>query len=358
MRCHPGGYVDFFVCLLWDQAYTIRLYPAIYELLIDIDIEERRIYIFPMRKTERLLYILSLLRLNRRLRASDLARKCGVTERTIYRDIISISAANIPIYFDGGYKLLHEGFLPPTNLSGHEAGFLLSLLKSPLFEKGGPFRETARRITEKIEVTGERKDAMGGIAIGLASTEKSDNHKLTSSVENAIREKRNITIFYESLKGEKTKRKISPYAMAFRKSAWYLVGYCHLRNEIRTFRLGRIQSVRLSREKFTLPEDFSIEEYFQNSWGVYKGKLTKFKVKFTGEAAVMVRTSKHQPYEEITELEDGSIIYETTVAGREEFIRWILGFGPAAEILEPQSARREIKKILHSASKNYEQERS
>lgn len=311
-----------------------------------------------MRKTERLLYILSLLRLNRRLRAWDLARKCGVTERTIYRDIISISAANIPIYFDGGYKLLHEGFLPPTNLSGHEAGFLLSILKSPLFEKGKPFRETARRIIDKIQITDENKNVTGSIAMGVISTEKSHNHKLTSSIEDAIREKRNITISYESLKSEKTKRKISPYAMAFRKSAWYLVGHCHLRNDIRTFRLGRIQTVKLSREKFTLPDDFSIEKYFQNSWGVYKGKLTKFKVKFSGQAAVIVRSSQHQPHEEITELKDGSIIYETTVSGREEFIRWILGFGPDAEILEPQAARKEIKKILDSAYTNYEQERS
>lgn len=345
-----------FIYFIWDQAYIIRFHPAIHDLIIDIG--NRRIYIFRVRKTERLLYILSLLRLNRRLRASDLARKCGVTERTIYRDIISISAANIPIYFDGGYKLLHDGFLPPTNLSAHEAGFLLGFLKSPLFEKGKPFRETARRIIEKIEITEEGKDAKGSINIGVASTEKSDNHKLTSSVENAIREKRNIIIFYESLKGEKTKRKISPYAMAFRKSAWYLVGHCHLRNDIRTFRLGRIQSVRLSPERFQTPDNFSIEEYFQNSWGVYKGKLTKFKVKFSGQAAVLVRTSKHQPYEEISELEDGSIVYETTVSGREEFIRWILGFGPEAEILEPLSARRKIKQILDSASENYEGERS
>ena len=57
-------------------------------------------------------------------------------------------------------------------------------------------------------------------------------------------------------------------------------------------------------------------------------------------------------------MEDGGIVYETTVSGREEFNRWILGFGPAAEILEPQSARREIRKILDSAYQNYEQERS
>jgi predicted DNA-binding transcriptional regulator YafY len=309
-----------------------------------------------MRKTERLLYILSLLRLNRRQRASDLAKKCGVTERTIYRDIISISAANIPIYFDGGYKLLHDGFLPPSNLSADETGFLLSILKSPLFEKGKPFQETARRIADKIEAIEKAAPDIPSIAIGVVSTERPQSHKMTSKIEEAIRERKNITISYESLKGEKTKRKISPYAMAFRKHAWYLVGYCHLRKDVRTFRLGRIQAVRLSPEGFEPPADFSIERYFENSWGVYKGKLTKFKVKFNGQAAVIVKTSKHQPYEEIKEQPDGSIIYEATVSGREEFIRWVLGFGPEAELLEPLSARREIKRILDESSQNYRSE--
>ena len=112
--------------------------------------------------------------------------------------------------------------------------------------------------------------------------------------------------------------------------------------------------MRISPERFEPPEDFSIERYFENSWGVYKGKLTKFKVKFTGQAAVIVKTSKHQPYEEIKEQPDGSIIYEATVSGREEFIRWVLGFGPEAELLEPLSARQEIKRIVSGSMQNYE----
>jgi predicted DNA-binding transcriptional regulator YafY len=306
-----------------------------------------------MRKTERLLYILSLLRTHHRLKASDLARKCGVTERTIYRDIISISAANIPIYFDGGYRLLHNGFLPPSNLSPHETGFLMSLLRSPMFGKGKPFQETARRIADKIEVAAEEESNERSIDIGVISTERSENHRHTRAIENAVREKRNIIVGYESLKGEKTERKISPYAMAFRKHAWYLVGYCHLRDDIRTFRVGRIQSVRLSRERFEIPDDFSIEKYFSASWGVYRGKLTKFRVKFTGEAAVIVKTSQHQQYEEIEERNDGSIVYTTVVAGRVEFIRWVLGFGSEAEILEPAGARREVAGIADDILRKY-----
>jgi len=306
-----------------------------------------------MRKTERLLYILSLLRTHRRLRAADLARKCEVTERTIYRDIISISAANIPIYFDGGYKLLHNEFLPPSNLSPDETGFLLSLLSSPMFDKGKPFRDTASRIAEKLKAAGKEISDISSIDIGVVSTERIENHKHTSLIEKAVRGKKNIVISYESLKGEKTERKISPYAMAFRKHAWYLVGYCYLRQDIRTFRLGRIHDVSLSREKFEIPDDFSIERYFNASWGVYRGKLTKFKVRFTGEAAVIVKTSRHQQYEEIEEADDGSVIYKAVVAGRFEFIRWALGFGSQAEILEPASARQEVAEILEAALGRY-----
>ena len=306
-----------------------------------------------MRKTERLLYVLSLLRTRHRLKASDLARKCGVTERTIYRDITSISAANIPIYFDGGYKLLHDGFLPPSNLSPHETGFLLSLLKSPMFGKGKPFQETARRIADKIEVSEGSNAEKTSIDIGVVSTERAENYKHARSIEKAVQEKKNITVSYESLKGEKTERKISPYAMAFRKHAWYLVGYCHLRNDIRTFRVGRIDDVRISKDRFEIPPDFSVEKYFKASWGVYRGQLTKFKVRFSGQAAVIVKTSQHQQYEEIEELERDVIIYKAVVAGRVEFIRWVLGFGNEGEILEPLSARKEIKAILESALERY-----
>jgi len=287
------------------------------------------------------------------MKASDLAKKCGVTERTIYRDITSISAANIPIYFDGGYRLLHNGFLPPSNLSPDETGFLLSLLKSPMFGKGKPFQDTARRIAEKIEIADESNAEIPIIDVGVISTERSENHKHTKAIENAVREKRNIVVSYESLKGEKTERKISPYAMAFRKHAWYLVGYCHLRDDIRTFRVGRIDNVKVTREKFEIPDDFSVEKYFSASWGVYRGDLTKFKVRFEGQAAVIVKTAQHQQYEEIQEIENGAIVYKAVVAGKLEFIRWVLGFGQEAEIMEPASARKEVSEILKSSLEKY-----
>ncbi len=149
-----------------------------------------------MRKMERLLYILSLLRTNHWLRASDLARKCGVSERTIYRDVITISEANIPIYFDGGYRLLHNGFLPPVNLSDSETGFLLGLLKSPLLGSGKPYHKTAKIIIDKIESGGSQEIKTRAEKIGSKFSGKEDGIRITRDLENAIRDKNIIKIYY------------------------------------------------------------------------------------------------------------------------------------------------------------------
>lgn len=303
---------------------------------------------------ERLLYILSLLRTNYWLKASDLARKCGVSERSIYRDIITISEANIPIYFDGGYKLLHKGFLPPVNLSVSEAGFLIGLLKSPLLGRGKPYHNTAKIIIDKIESGGSQVVKTKAVRIGSKFSEKEDGIKITRNIENAIRDKRIININYLSLKGEKTTRHISPYAVAFRNHAWYLIGFCHLRNEVRTFRLGRVLNVEQLSNHFELPDDFSAEEYFRSAWGVFRGKLQQFKVIFSGEAAVAVKTSKHHPDEKITELDNGDIIYEVITGGEEDFFRWVIGYGDNAEIVAPKSSREKVKQQLLNTLNKYQ----
>lgn len=306
-----------------------------------------------MRKTERLLYILSLLRTSHRMRARDLARKCEVTERTIYRDITSISAANIPIYFDGGYKLLHNGFLPPANLTSYETGFLLSLLNLPILAKSKISQETVKRIIDKIASTETQTPGADIISIWSTDTEKPGGYHFASLLEGAIRNRRLIKISYLSLKGEKTNRKIAPYAICFRRHAWYLIGFCHLRNEVRTFRMGRINSIELSREKFERPANFSVEGYFGLSFGVYRGATAALKVHFKGEAATAIKSSQHHPSERITPQKDGSIIYEAELLGTEEFIHWILGYGANAEILEPQNAREAIRSILAESLDKY-----
>src|SRR3990172_6750233 len=86
-----------------------------------------------MTKYDRLLYILNVLRSRRAVNAARLDEECAVTERSIYRDIIALSEANVPIYYDHGYKLTSDNFLPPLNFTLEEYQALqLAIDSSPL----------------------------------------------------------------------------------------------------------------------------------------------------------------------------------------------------------------------------------
>jgi predicted DNA-binding transcriptional regulator YafY len=100
-----------------------------------------------MAKLDRLLLILNLLRSRRTLSATDLADECEVSERTIYRDIHSLSRARVPIHFDGGYKIVSdETFLPTLNFTIDEFLSLYVGLSSYPVQSVGCFKRSAKQM--------------------------------------------------------------------------------------------------------------------------------------------------------------------------------------------------------------------
>lgn len=76
------------------------------------------------KKYDRLILILNLLHSRKNMNAKMLSEECQVTERTIYRDLISLTEIKIPIYYDKGYKLASDNFLPLLNFLIDEYNFL------------------------------------------------------------------------------------------------------------------------------------------------------------------------------------------------------------------------------------------
>jgi predicted DNA-binding transcriptional regulator YafY len=84
---------------------------------------------------------------------------------------------------------------------------------------------------------------------------------------------------------EKTRRKVAPYKIWFFDGAFYLVGNCGLRADIRIFALDRIKSLNLTDETFEMPEDFKVEDFMQTSFGVFQGKPQNVRIRFAAEVA-------------------------------------------------------------------------
>jgi predicted DNA-binding transcriptional regulator YafY len=312
-----------------------------------------------MAKYDRLLFILNLLRSRRNLNAAQIARECEVAERTVYRDIVSLSQAHIPIYYDRGYKFASDNFLPTLNFNLDEYLTLKAVLESSPLYRSGAGRSRIKTIKSKIEaclsptVVEERKYASPYMAIDIKSTlAEPAPEKIYAAVESAVKNNRTLRLKYNSIKSGIVEREVDPYFLIFIERAFYFVGYCHLRKEVRTFRTDRVIEAQATEKSFRPRKDIDPAKYFEDSWGVFSGPPVQVEVIFSGTAARVAALGKHHPREKITKLDKGRVKYEVTVRGIEEICRWLLGFGGEALIVKPPRLKNEIIKRARELLKN------
>jgi predicted DNA-binding transcriptional regulator YafY len=84
---------------------------------------------------------------------------------------------------------------------------------------------------------------------------------LIDSINNAIQNHKMATIEYEARDFEISMRDIEPMALLFKHNKRNIVGYCHLRNEYRTFRLDRINMIKVNQATFTPRQDFNLSDF-------------------------------------------------------------------------------------------------
>ena len=314
-----------------------------------------------MNKSGRLLYILSLLRNNKSLDARKLAKMCGVTERTIYRDLTTLSEANIPIFYHKGYKLASETFLPPLNFSIDAYLMLRSaLMASPLMENH-PNRKTAEILLSKLNAV-----INGNIPLNLKSGDilsylnpsSSDKFsraaaRIFAELENAAINDFQVDLQYENLQGKLTKRRVDPYFVVFRNHGYYLVGFCHLRRDYRTFRVSRIRDLKTTGNVFRRDRNVQAESYFSQSWEFARGKPVEFEVEFKGTAARLMKTNQYHESQKIKKMPGGKIRYTARASGLDEIARWLVRYGEEARVISPKELRDIVKKLAGGILKRY-----
>lgn len=310
----------------------------------------------------RLLKIITLVKANPRLTRSDLARLCEVNSvRTIQRDINSLAIAEVPIFWSGsGYEIMPDFFLPPMALNAEEA--LSLVLSARAYSDGeGKFHESSissaiskiaaalpRSTRELLEVDSER--------INVESRKATDVGEMISKLYQAILKAKQLRIKYYSYSRDSTSERIvDPYALTFRRRAWYLIAFCHTRNEIRMFRTNRIKALDYTRETFFYPSDFSLADYMGNSWQSMRGKgeKTEVVVKFDAKIAPLIKEVAWHPTQRIEDLPDGSILYTATVPETKEISLWILSYGHEAEVIAPESLREEMTAVAEKMFRRY-----
>ncbi|NUU59038.1 helix-turn-helix transcriptional regulator [Paenibacillus agri] len=302
-------------------------------------------------KVIRIFKIINAVQSNPGITASDLAFKCDVNIRTIYRDLELLSHI-APITNEGrgtGYKFMGKFFMYPLDFSEEEA-LAFSLLPSVLNQDNIPqgfhtgyAKVMGTHLKEKSRQNGILENIADIIQMGTPAYRKESKSFLQPIIE-AILEQRSIRAVYHSQsRNAITEREIDPYYLIPRDQRFYLIGHCHLKKAIRTFRISRFQQVEITAEYFD-KGGFNIKQYLKNTWSIDRGnKNTNFKVRFSPEVARYIKEEELFVHPRMRDEQDGSLLFEVTVNNEKEFMKWILQYGPNAEILEPSSAREQLK---------------
>ena len=294
-----------------------------------------------------------------------LADYFDVDKTTIQRDIKLLCEMGIEIVPRGkaGYEIISDFFLPPLNLDFREA---LALVTAASFYRGTEGERSVHvldsaigKITSTLP-TGTRDSLYQLVPRNeipyskVSIIDEKQPHK--DDIYLAMRERHFINIQYNSYySGKITRHRVSPYAVIFRKNAWYLIGWTDKHSEVRTFRINRIESLRFTEREYDIPEDFSIQKYLEKSWDIMTGPEVDVEVHFASRVAPLIREINWHPTQKLKKLSDGTLQFQVTVAGWEEIGRWILGWGSDAMVIQPTELREWISETASKMVEMYKQ---
>ena len=115
---------------------------------------------------------------------------------------------------------------------------------------------------------------------------------------------------------------------------------------MRMFLLDRIKMLKVTDERFTIPKDFSLDDFMRHSFKVMHDELYTVKVRISPGWARWVGEKIWHESQKITKLPNGSLEITFRIAGLDEIKRWILSFGPEAAVLEPEKLKEMVRKDL------------
>ena len=218
------------------------------------------------RPTARVLATLELLQTHGRMSGSEISRRLGVDPRTVRRYVVSLEELGIPITAergrDGHYMLVSGFKLPPMMFTddetlalavGLQAAQGLGLAEARVAVAGALAkleRVMPDRLRRRVRAVGDT------VTLGLARSAAPGNNEALGVLSEAAQTETRVRLRYRSRLGEQSERDFDTYGLAYRGGCWYGIGHCHLRGGLRSFRLDRVESVRLVEARFSRPVGF------------------------------------------------------------------------------------------------------
>ncbi|KAA6439192.1 YafY family transcriptional regulator [Dyadobacter flavalbus] len=310
-----------------------------------------------MNRFDRITAILIQLQSRKIVKAQDLAERFEISLRTVYRDINSLAEAGVPIVGEAGvgYSIMDGYRLPPVMFTKEEARTFITAEKlmekftdfstqsqyqSAMYKIKAVLRSSEKSMVENLE---------SQIAVRLNSKPFSNQKSNTLDVLlKSITEKKIARIIYTAIHSDDPmERVIEPVGIYHENSYWYTVAYCHLRQDYRNFRSDRILEIELTENPFE-NQHAPLKDFLSTGGEPENLRLIRIKVE---KRIVQYFQDQKYYYGFVSETIKGNEVEMSFLtASIDGFARWYLMIAPNATILEPESLKEKLRKLISEIS--------
>ncbi len=306
-------------------------------------------------RADRLVATLLLVQSRGRVTAAQVAEELEISVATARRDLEALSAAGVPVYPQpgrgGGWSLVGGARTDLSGLTESEAQALFLLL-GPAASLGPEVRSTLRKLVRALPATFRADAELAADAVTVDPAgwgeQPRDRPEPVERLQRAVVRRRKLRFGYRSRSGGPAERLVDPWGVVAKGDLWYLVAGTE-RGQ-RTFRVDRMVDVETTDLAAERPADFDLRQAWQ--------QVAEHSEQHRSTVAATVLVQEwllpvlQHHFGQHCRVDDASgsapagtvrvIVAAHTVRSVAE---QLAGFGPAVEVLEPETVRQELGRI-------------
>lgn len=319
-----------------------------------------------MPKNDNMLAILWMLNSGVKMTAKQFADKLEINIRTVYRYIDALCASGVPIIADtghnGGYSLLNNFIRAPLIFDIEEKK---ALLHAAVFAKeaGYPLNEALDNATSKLKMYSnqEQESVLSRHLAGFEVIHRTGDPSIQpvlAELEQAVANEFSVEIDYRTRREDQPQtRVIDPYGIVYWNNKWYIVAFCHLRQEIRSFRVERFIQIKRTQNLFKRSETFLAREFFvQNLLPDLVGKDGLISLIIEGRSEALDDLCLHWYLgHHLKERTSNQAIFLIEERSMLTYVpNFLLSYGKSIQVIEPQSLKEKLVGVVSELMEYYQ----
>ena len=306
--------------------------------------------------TTRLLTVLELLQSYKQMNGAEIAQRLEVDRRTVRRYIVMLQDMGIPVEAErgpyGAYQLQRGYKLPPLMFTDAEAVALtLGLLAIrelhfpvDVAAVEGALAKTERVMPEKL--LHQARALQEAISFNTVLPPVQPQSRFITLLSSAVQQRQRVFLRYEAWNGDESERDFDPYGIVFNDGYWYTSGYCHLRRDLRTFRLDRILALEMGDQSFERPAAFDTLQHVMLSIATTPGQ---YQVEVLMQTSIERARQVIPPIAGTLEATDEGVLFRRAVSSLDWITYFLLYLDFPIIIRQPDELRERFRQFARRA---------